>query len=365
MNSGNSWLDQAARAPLPEVIEALGLQHHKRSFGPCPSCGAEVREKNRRRHPMGMTLDREGWRCFPCGETGNVISLVALALTGSKNPGRGQWGPIRQWFAGYGWCQSATGQAVSPVKARIRPKKTSNDSENEMARQRFLESVQGFWNNALMSLGDDHGTCRRAIEWLEKERGFPKDHIANIIDQDLFRILDPRRSCPSWAYFGRNSWSKGGYRLIFPAYNKEGKLSSLRARSLDRQKVPKSVAPKGEGVVATARACVLANDLGRSLLESGQKPQWWPSNQALKAVILEGEPDFLSWAGRDSDAVETPLAVFGIWSGAWTADIGKRLPSGTRVTIRTDRDKAGDEYARRIFETISNHCTVFRAKENQ
>ena len=359
-DSTYNWFEEANRAPLPELIEALDLNQGRQSFGPCPHCGAINREQGRTRHPIGMTSDRKGWRCFPCGSSGNAINLVCLCLLGSTKARKDQWIEVRRWFASHGWCEGVPGELKhKKFIKRVLPKPVPKDHSHDL--RRFKEAVQKFWTTKLDYLTQSSETSEKALRWL-RGRGFTEQHITNITDHNLARILPDRASCPQWARFAGKYWNKQGYQLIFPAFNSVGEIASLRARKITNDPGPKSIAPDGSGAFPTARNFIQANDLGQLLLQTGKKPEWWTKNVPIKIVVVEGEPDFLSWAARVSDADVHPLAVFGIWSGAWTEEIAARIPDGSRIIIRTDHDKAGSSYAEKVRSTLTNRCTVLRTE---
>jgi hypothetical protein len=76
--------------------------------------------------------------------------------------------------------------------------------------------------------------------------------------------------------------------------------------------------------------------------------------------VAEGEPDFLTWATRFSDADEAAPAVLGVVSGSWTTCIADRMPDGARMIVRTDHDEPGEKYAHTIQMTLRGRCTVLR-----
>jgi hypothetical protein len=358
-----NWFEEAKNAPLTEVIQALGLKQGRQSFGPCPSCGAQTREKGRQRLPIGLTLDRQGWRCFPCGASGTIIGLVSLCLLGTSKAQREEWQQIRQWFASYNWCQAIPGLLLKKQKLMpIKHPQATVEQDHSKALTQFKLEVQDFWENDLLTLTNGSKDSLKAIEWL-KSRGFTDQQMTSIGDQRLAKVLPSDTLCPKWARFAGKSWNRSGFQLIFPAFNERGELGSLRARRILGSLSPKNVAPDGAGLFPTARNFIQANDFGRLILESGQKPDWWTETVPLKIVIVEGEPDFLSWAGRVSDADAHPLAVFGIWSGAWTESIAARIPDHSRVTIRTDHDKAGHRYAEKIRASLAKRCEILRTKK--
>jgi hypothetical protein len=76
--------------------------------------------------------------------------------------------------------------------------------------------------------------------------------------------------------------------------------------------------------------------------------------------VVEGAPDFLTWAARYGDAAEGAPAIIGVIAGSWTEAIAGRIPSGCRVLVMTHNDPAGDKYAAAIINSLLGHCSVFR-----
>ena len=84
------------------------------------------------------------------------------------------------------------------------------------------------------------------------------------------------------------------------------------------------------------------------------------SRRSLRILVVEGEPDFLTWATQAAATdFDVPL-VIGVISGSWSERLAARLPTGARVIIRTHHDAAGDRYAEAIRETLSHRCAVLR-----
>jgi len=144
--------------------------------------------------------------------------------------------------------------------------------------------------------------------------------------------------------------------VILPMFDLAGQMRSLRARKVVSGDGPKNVAPADYSTAGL----VMADALGRTLLAEGRRPDHWPESAPLRIVVTEGEPDFLTWATRFSDADETAPAVLGLASGGWKAEIAGRIPSGATVIIRTHADEAGERYARAVWETIGPRCKVMR-----
>jgi len=74
--------------------------------------------------------------------------------------------------------------------------------------------------------------------------------------------------------------------------------------------------------------------------------------------VSEGEPDWLTWATRSAaSALEAP-GVLGIWAGAWSPEIGARIPDQAEVIIRTDQDHSGRAYAQKVAATLVDRLSV-------
>ena len=161
---------------------------------------------------------------------------------------------------------------------------------------------------------------------------------------DLARVIQPWAVTPTWARCRGKSWAST-HRLILPVVDHLGAVRSLRAWQIDgtSDDAPKRTAPAGKALSGLILACPTA----RRMLATGEAPQ-----ASLDVIVTEGEPDFLTWASRLSDANEAPPAVLGVVAGAWCDAIAARIPDGARVIIRTHQDTAGDRYAAEIKATL-------------
>ncbi|HZH04383.1 MAG TPA: hypothetical protein VEY30_11405, partial [Myxococcaceae bacterium] len=151
-----------------------------------------------------------------------------------------------------------------------------------------------------------------------------------------------------------------GFRLLVPLFGVAGRLASVRARAVRLSaNQPKSVTPTGYAT----RGLFMADALARAALAGTVLGDGTPAAEALRQrglVITEGEPDFLTWATRWSDANEDAPAVIGVSAGSWTAELAERIPQGCSVAVRTHTDAAGDAYANAIIRSISSKCPCFR-----
>lgn len=174
---------------------------------------------------------------------------------------------------------------------------------------------------------------------------------------DLGRALPPGGNLPRWARYQNQTWYQTGHHLLLPVYSAQGGLCSVRAWGF-QEGSPKRLPPSGY----RAGGLILANQLGQHLLRTASSPSSWPQEVPLRVVITEGEPDYLTWATRFPDADPIAPAVLGVVMGSWTEAMASRIPSGARVTIRTDHDDTGERYAALIYRTLTGRCTVLRPR---
>ncbi len=318
---------------LPDAAGRLGLTVARQHVRPCPSCGE-------RGHGSAKTFQgRDGrtrWKCHRCGEGGDVVDLVAWVLASGpfRKLGEDDRCRVREWFAVPG--------ALPPPRSRPwRPQVPADRSGAPSAAE-----IGGLWN-ALAPVSSDP----EVAGFLER-RGLP---VAAVQGLDLARALHPGLRLPGWARTAGRSWVDG-WRCISPTFEASGAIRSLRARWVLAGQPPanasKSVAPTGPG---SATGSVLANATARALLEGRE-------GDRVDALVTEGEVDFLTWAtrpGMDS------WAIFGLWQGAWTDEIADRIPDLSRVVVRTDPDDTGDDYARRVAESLERRCEVLRARPSE
>lgn len=166
----------------------------------------------------------------------------------------------------------------------------------------------------------------------------------------------PCPTLPSWARFRGQSWVGAGYRIILPVYDHQGVERSVRAwRMTDEGR--KRIAPTG----CRMSGLVLADSMMREVLRAGGWPSWNPNPPRF--VVVEGEPDFLSWAVRTPLYEQPRHAVVGVESGAWCEAIASRIPSGATVVVRTHHDKAGNGYAATIADTLGTRCRLLRGRK--
>jgi hypothetical protein len=154
---------------------------------------------------------------------------------------------------------------------------------------------------------------------------------------------------PRWAGWRgerpeRLNWSQSGHRLLLPVFDCDGVWQSVRAcRITDAfaPDSPKRLPPSGY----SASGLVLANRPAVMLLRGKSTPH--------RVVIVEGEPDYLTWVTRAGE--DTP--IIGLFSGAWSKSFGARFPDGCEVALRVHADKAGERYVADVASTL-RHCQL-------
>jgi len=319
---------------------------------------------------VGLTPDRGGWRCFRCGAGGDGLDLVATRLSGGRlrdlAPDRVQ--DVRDWYVEHGWCSAGTSSESAPAPSST-PTTATPAAAPPLPDVKIPRPPAGevaeLWD-ACGDVADD----REVSAWLVY-RGLDPVKVSGL---DLARALPRTGSLAAWARCAGRPWS-AGWRCIFPVYDDTGALASLRARwcrllaregspaeQLDRPPadspdVKSAAAAAGPG---SASGLVLADGLPRQLLRTGKRPEWWPEATPLRIVVVEGEPDFLTWATRHGDAAETAPAVLGLWSGAWTSALAARIPTGSRILLRTDLDASGHQYATTVARDLADRCELRR-----
>jgi len=287
----------------------------------------------------------------------DLVGLVAWHLhqTFLDNMDAAQATAVRGWFAERGWCEGGTADTARREPRKPRPLPTPQEAAPAPLARPDAGEVAALWE-ACVPVVDDAGVSA----WLAgSPRGFDPGRVADI---GLARALPPGLAVPRWARFKGVPWNRGGWRCIFPAWGPTGRLESLRARSIDPDCAPGEKAAAAAAGEGSATGLLLADGVGRLVLETGAAPTWWPAGDALRLVVAEGETDFLTWATRYGDAAEDAPGVLGLWAGSWTAEIAARIPDGARVVVRTDPDDAGDRYAARVWRELAARCKLYRPK---
>lgn len=329
------------RAPLiadPRALcEALGLADGAQRQGGgllvrCPAHADRTPSCSVRRGADGTVAVR----CFGCDFSGDALGLIA-AVAGLE---------IRRDFPAV-VARAAELSGVVDGGRWVPPPRPTTPPEPPREYPPTGE-LAALWD-ACRPVTDD----AEVAAWLRSRALDPADLEA----RDLARALSLGAQLPRWARGAGQRWTEGGYRVLVPLFDEKGTMRSLRARRVTPGD-PKNLTPLG----CKTGALVLADAPGRLLLSTGARPAWWAAGTTFRVLIVEGEPDFLTWAARFSEADEIAPSVLGIpGSGGWSEVIAGRIPDGTRVIVRTDADPSGDKYAAAIADMLAERCDVVRA----
>lgn len=327
---------------VAEVCADLGIERSKTERGKwrCPSHGGTSLSVRPRADGLQV-------RCFGCDLAGDVFTLIAAA--------RGL--DVRRDFAkvlaegaalAHLWAvaDELEGRPVARVQ-RPAPAPPPIRATNEPERTYpAIAEVCALWESSGFT-EDDAEVCAMLTA-----RALPP---ALIDLYALARVLPAAPApLPSWARVSGLSWRDAGYRLIVPMYDAHGEMRSLRAWRIGEGDGQKRIAPAGH----LSGGLVFACGGGRVML-TGERAELG----ARTVVIVEGDPDFLTWATKYDDAALSPPLVLGVVSGAWRDEVAARIPDGSTIAIRTHHDPPGDKYAEAINQSLRKRCRVMRSRK--
>ena len=260
-------------------------------------------------------------RCFACELSGSVVDLVAAVH--SVHPSSDECKRALSDLLGGGYSAPARAEVSTPVPERS-----------------YMQEASAIWS----SLGRvDHS--EECMDYL-CSRGLSAMVAA---ERDLLRLFNFHET-PKWAWVRDDtldravSWSESGHLLVARVFDAKGENLGLRGWRVRATSTPKRVPVCGY----RADGLVLANQRAVSIFRREIGP--------TKIVIVEGESDWLSACTRWPE-----LAVIGVYSGSWAQSVADAIPAGSRLVILTDRDEAGDNYAKKIITSIENKCAYRRA----
>lgn len=277
----------------------------------CPGCGRERRNAStpgERRGAIGIRPEGTGWRCHPCGRSGDALDLVCYALGGARfrdldGGGRNE---VRRWLEGGA---PAALYGSRHVETHARPPEYPTRDAGALWRACGPVSRDAEVAAYLRSRGIDPAAVERL---------------------DLARAL-PLGERPTWARHRLDDgpaqpWAASGHRLIVPMRDLDGGGRNVNAREV-RPTARKSTA-------CGARAGLVMM-----------------TPRAFDAAVLvvregEGEIDYLETASTGAPTV-------GVVSGAWTPAHAQRLAPRCELHVETDADADGVKYAQRLVDTLT------------
>lgn len=343
------WVERMRSRDVLEVARALGIEHAppKGSSGgsmACPACSATKRhtKSHDKRGAAGVRRTGDGWHCFQCDASGDVLDLVAWAEAGGSFASRESDDKARV----RAWCCDFLGIAAAPSAPRPRPAPPMRFEP--LPSYPPADEVAALWHAARPVTSDPD-----AVRWMEHERpehGHARVDAGAVTELDLARVLPRDAVCPAWAGFTPDggewrSYPSVGNRLAVPLFDVEGVMRSLVfRRSFEGPSGKhKSSAANGYQRVGLAFMCPLA----RAVFERRALPEWWTAG-APTLYVAEGEMDYLAGAVHFNGEALT----VGIVAGSWTKRYARSLPDDVAVCIRTDPDKGGVPLANAVASTL-------------
>jgi hypothetical protein len=324
------------------VIEILGIAEGAVREGRAPRILCPAHDEATPSCQVG--LGKRGTlrvHCFACDLKGDALALIAAARGLSIK---------RDYAAVLRAGAELAGIPLDGRPAPLRPAPTPRPRPASSYTSGYppKSDVEAVWR-AARGVGAD-----AEVASLLESRGLDPLLVEEL---DLARAVQPDASLPPWTTYKGRSWARTGHRLILPTYDHEGRMRNLRAWRVCEGDTPKRI------VCRRAAGLVLADGIARQVLELGAAPAWWDDGQ-LRVLIVEGEPDFLTWATRFGacSGLEYAPAIIGVLSGAWTKEIAARIPEGAIVIVRTHHDRAGDAYAEIVRATLTGKATCLRPR---
>lgn len=368
---GLSWFDDVRAVPIADALAAAGCSTRSRRWTPCPLCG-EARERADRRGPVGLMRGRNAAHCNACHKGFDAIEVAKRAVNAQDKPSGAEWRAVQAWCAAHGWCEAPEGWAAPEVRRRAPLPPPEPRVYAPAGEARFL------WDRAGRLDRDDGAVAWLADRVAREGDGDLDAVLGRIVATDAARVLPINAKVPKWARCSGYPWSEEGthdgrgqggeacqgapvgWRLLLRAWDAEGALVGLRARSLwvgaRHEAHRKEIAPIGGLPGGSVYACGLGVAILRGLVarpgDTHRGRRW-----SGAVVVREGGPDWLLCAGSPQMAEDPAVASLGMWSGSWVGEGGMRLArrlvaAGARVVVATDHDEAGDRYAAQIGSSI-------------
>lgn len=240
--------------------------------------------------------------CAHCKATGDVVRLAAWVMHGGPKPA--DWGAVRGFFAGRGWCEGDRGAWVPPPRKPPPPEPGYPDAA---ALGRLLAACQ-----PVQAVNEAVAFCF--------SRGWPLPVPAAVLPEVY--------PWPRWWGFGRDRV----WRMAVTAVDARGQVRSLHARAIVETACGKTRWPSGCG----CRKLLFADPVNaRPMLRGAATPS--------KVLVVEGITDYLAACAQRLPDV----AILGATSGGFSA-LGEAQLGNADVVIATDADAAGDGYAAEI-----------------
>lgn len=234
-----TWIsDIKDQYDVPAIARYVGLQEMKpRTWGPCPACGAEKRESEGRRGPIGLTPDGRGWNCHRCSMKGDCVDLITFATKRKKGRdlAKADWDDIRSWAVSEGLAANEDVPAIRSLRQLVPQKSVAQTSPTK-------EDVAS----------DSDDPALGSFRWRE---GRAEEAAARIWTEEGKVVLDYLRA--SGEQGGRKfkdetirEWMlgmevvDGEPWLTIPMRDEHQRISNMKFRSITREKKTMRACPK-------------------------------------------------------------------------------------------------------------------------
>jgi hypothetical protein len=247
--------------------------------------------------------------CFPCGKSGNAITLARAVLGIGFRDGLVWCARTANQYALAGEIQGGRDAAPLPERPKLPPPRP-------IVERPYPDEKEV---RALLT------GCART------NRGPAHDYLRarNIEPPGKLLVLHDGQALPKWARSSAGTWIESGHRLILPVYDTEGELRSVRAWRITPGDSPKRLPPAGK---RASGLCLMTPRLAQQIRAHG-----WPE----RALVVEGEPDFLAALSVSQLLARDNLVVPPVigWLSGSTPP-----PAHVSLVIATHPDPAGNRY---------------------
>jgi hypothetical protein len=293
---------------------------------PCPAHADRSPSCSVTRGPDGTVRVK----CFGCDFSGDALTLIGQVLGLSTRDRDG----FREILA-----EGARIAGAHALEAEIRDGTPAPDRKPvprpaPLPERDYLPvgDVAAFWRECTPVTEDPEASRYLVGRLLDPEL---------VATRGLARVI-PASVLPRWATYGGGTWNETGHRIAVRAFDAQGRARGVRAMRVRDGDGPKRLPPAG----FRAAGLALLNAAAHRMLRG---------ETFLRVVVVEGEPDHLTWATKTEDP------VVGVLSGTWTDAFAAAIPSAATIVIRTHNDDAGDRYAARIVESLEGRCGIRRS----
>lgn len=348
----DGWISTATSSVTVSTgASSLGMRAGPlRSIGPCPACREQRRGTGDRRGPVGLTPNERGWKCHRCEAAGDVVDLVAYSLASKRFRDLDDGGreSVRGWFERNGVVppSGAAPRLRSIVEPRtgsaprMRAAPTSSNEDDPTAPEEARSGGPFSWREGLVeeaerTLHDPEGLP--ALAYLTATRRFSEE-----------TIREWRLGC----HLIRDGSGEVVERWVtIPLRDDAGKVATVRFRSVPgpclRCSGSGCASCKQRGEVPKAyRVCT-----GRPLPLFGAHRL--SGDRTLPVLVTEGELDVIALYeyGVRANAVSGTSGAGSAWPDEWV-DL---LEPYSSFTLLYDNDKAGDDGATKLAETLGQY----------